>query len=130
MGRRKTEDKPNAATTASRSERWRESMQATSILNRLKNHGDGKLEKPLDSTQIKAYEVILDRIAPKLASVEQTTKNEWDGMSEEDIKSTVRALILSHPELLREFAPGIRDASQQTEPNAVQHRQSEGDKAA
>lgn len=103
MGRRKAEAEPNEATKQSRSARWRESIQASSIMNRLKNHGDGKLEKPLDSTQIKAYEVILDRIAPKLSAVEQTNVNEWDQMSEEEIKETVRALILSRPELLQEL---------------------------
>lgn len=50
---------------------WREKIQASMIVNRLKDHGDGKIE--LAASQIKSYEVILDRLEPKLSSVEQTT---------------------------------------------------------
>jgi hypothetical protein len=100
MGRRKEADQPNKATIESRSERWKESLQASSILNRLKDHGDGKLQKPLEATQIKAYEVILDRIAPKLSAVEQTNVNEMDAKSPEEVLGLVRALITANPELL------------------------------
>lgn len=100
MGRRKEADQPNKATVEARSERWRESIQASSILNRLKDHGDGKLQKPLEATQIKAYEVILDRIAPKLSAVEQTNVGEHEAKSPEQLVEQVRALITANPELL------------------------------
>lgn len=121
MGRHK---EPNRATVESRTERWRESIQASSIMNRLKNHGDGKLEKPLDQTQIKAYEVILDRIAPKLSAVEQTTVNEWDNMSEDQLWGQIQALILSKPEYiarLRELTSGPHEVASGDSPASDSH---------
>ena len=45
-----------------------------------------------------------------LQSIESREVNEWEAMSEEELKTLVRALITSHPELLREFAPGPQGA--------------------
>lgn len=108
--------------------RWQELYKADTYLEMADKHIKGQLE--LSDSQIKTLSMVLDRVAPKLSSVEQKTVNEFESMSEEEMKEYVRALFLSHPELLRQFAPGIRDASQQTEPNAVQHSQPDGDKAA
>lgn len=89
-----------------------------------------KGEVTLDSAQVSAAKALMDKGMPSLQAVESKTVNEFEDMDENQLNEYVRALILSRPELLRQFAPGIRDASQQTEPNAVQHSQPEGDKAA
>lgn len=67
-------------------------------------HLEGRIE--LSDSQIKVLSLVLDRVAPKLSAVEQTTKSEMDDMSPEEIREHVRALILAHPELIREISQG------------------------
>lgn len=68
------------------------------LLNRLKDHGDGKVR--LSGTQVKAIEVILDRITPKLSAVEQTVTDSRDSMSEDQLLAQLSALFAAKPELL------------------------------
>lgn len=102
--------KPNRATVEARTERWRQSISTTKIIKRLKDHGDGKVE--LTPTQIKAYEVLLSRTVPTLASVEQTVVNENDRLSEQDLTSKMLALVTAKPELL-ELIGRLMKAAQQ-----------------
>jgi hypothetical protein len=60
----------------------------------------------LDSTKIAAAKILIDKGKPNLQAVEQTNKNEMDDMSPEEIREHVRALILAHPELIREISQG------------------------
>lgn len=102
---------PSRSVSRARKERltenWKEHIQATAIMNRLKDHGDGKLEKPLDSTQIKAYEVLLSRLVPALSAVEQTTIDVTP--AETDLAATIRSVLKSNPELRPMFLALIQD---------------------
>ena len=55
------------------SERWKDRISATMILNRLVSHVEGNLE--LSPTQIKAADIILKKIVPDLARTELTGKD-------------------------------------------------------
>ena len=50
------------------SERWKDRISATMILNRLVSHVEGNLE--LSPTQIKAADIILKKVVPDLARTE------------------------------------------------------------
>lgn len=52
------------------SDEWREKIKASMLVNRLSDHVEGKLE--LSPTQIRAAEILLRKVAPDLASIEQT----------------------------------------------------------
>lgn len=79
----------------------RAKVRATFAANKLEAYLNGQEE--LDSTKVAACKILIDKGMPSLQAVEQTQVNEWDQMSEEEIKETVRALILSRPELLQEL---------------------------
>lgn len=83
---------------------WRENIQAGVLLQRLTDHHLGKLEKPLDQTQIKAAEVVLSRLVPTLSAIEQT--NHEATRSSEDIINDIRALLAAKPDLLATLLPG------------------------
>lgn len=51
-------------------EKWRERYKAHGIIQTLHDHGQGKIK--LEATQIKALEIVLDRLEPRLSSIEQT----------------------------------------------------------
>ena len=82
---------------------WRDKIKASMLLNRLRDHGDGKIK--LTATQVKAIEVILDRITPKLSAVEQTVTDARDSMSEDQLVAQLSALFASKPDL---FARVVR----------------------
>lgn len=48
----------------------RKRVQTTQLINRLQNHGLGKLKKPLDSSQIQAINILLKKTLPDLQSVQ------------------------------------------------------------
>jgi hypothetical protein len=60
----------------------------------------------MEPAQVAAAKVLIERGKPALQSIEQTNINPMDEMGEEEIRNMVRALITSHPWLLKEFAPG------------------------
>lgn len=103
-------------------QRWQDRYQAGELMDELKAHYSG--ERELSSTQIKAIELVLDRVAPKLSAVEQTQVSDHDRMDEDEIRSLVRALITSNPWLLAEFKPGPQSDT------APQSGTNEGTKAA
>jgi hypothetical protein len=47
---------------------WREKIQASQIINRLQKHVNGEIE--MSSTQIKAADILLKKIAPDLQKTE------------------------------------------------------------
>jgi hypothetical protein len=91
--------KPNKATAERRADNWRESIKASSLLKRLKDHADGKLEKPMDATQIKATEIILARLVPTLSAVEQTIVDETAGKSETELLAALIDHLKAHPDV-------------------------------
>lgn len=109
---------PSRSVSKARKERmvdnWRESISATKIMKRLEDHADGKLEKELSPTQIKAYEVILSRLVPSLSAVEQTNVNEGETLTEEQILLKLQSLILGN----RQMVEAILAASKKTPDHA------------
>ena len=74
-------------------ERWRERYQSGAIMDKLAEIANGEVKaNPL---QIKAYELILDRLEPRLSAVEQTTVD--PGRSEADIMQELRQAIEADP---------------------------------
>ena len=112
--------KPNAPeaqnqfTTGKRTkhdQRTKDAIRAELLSQRLQAFVTGQVEDDdenksvpdLSPAQVAAAKILIDKGKPSLQAVEQQQVNEWDQMSEEQIKDTVRALILSRPELLQEL---------------------------
>ena len=109
------ETSENQFTTGKRTkhdESTRDKMRAEHLARRLYAFAAGTQDEAtgelvtLDRDRIAAAKILIDKGKPNLQAVEQTQVNQWDSMTEEDMKAMVRALITSHPELIREFAPG------------------------
>jgi hypothetical protein len=97
----------NQFTTGKRtehSEATKDKIRAEKAAALLESEVDG--QTTLEDGRRASAKILMEYGKPKLASVEQTQVNQWDSMSEEEMKAMVRALITSHPELIREFAPG------------------------
>jgi hypothetical protein len=56
------------------SERWKDRISATMIMNRLVAHVEGELD--LSPTQLKAADILLKKIVPDLARTEHTGADE------------------------------------------------------
>lgn len=50
-------------------ENWRQRIQASMLINRLNDHIHGKLDKPLEASQVTAALGLLKKVAPDLAAV-------------------------------------------------------------
>lgn len=109
---------PNRARVKARSESWKDSIDASKLMNRLIDHYDGKLEKPLDATQIKAAEVVLSRLVPTLSAVEQTNLNPADQITEAQLINQLAAILSAKPELLPQLI--ALQAKPQSEGQTVQ----------
>ena len=114
--RLKQDDLPNRASVDRRTDAWKDSQKVSGIMKRLKDHADGKLDKPLDQTQIKAYEVILDRLVPKLSAVEQTLADPNASKTEEQM---VEELVQAFTSLARKRPEVLRRAGLAFKPVAV-----------
>lgn len=65
---------------------------------------DGAIKgRPLKPTQIKAAEVVLDRLVPRLSATEITEVNELDSLSREEVLTRIQSLLQSDPTLLPEL---------------------------
>ena len=80
------------------SDKWKDGIKASMLMNRLKDHVDGK--RSLDQTQIKAIEIILGKLVPNLSAVEQTNIDATDLATEEQIASNINALAGSNPDTI------------------------------
>jgi len=81
----------NSPEAKRRLEQWRERYQAGAIMDKLALIAQGELKaNPL---QIKAYELMLDRLEPKLSAVEQTVvdKSRDDRAIMEDLRQAIEA---------------------------------------
>ena len=81
-------------------ESWKQKISVSMLMNRLKDHADGKIE--LQQTQLKAIELILQRTVPSLSAVEQTTIEPDQKLSEADILGKITALLAAHPDLVQQ----------------------------
>lgn len=50
-------------------QKCKDAARATQLMNRLTDHGLGKLTKPLDQTQVSAINIVLKKLKPDLSSV-------------------------------------------------------------
>lgn len=57
-----------------RAEMWREKIKVANIITRLEKHAEGQVE--MTPTQVKAAQVLLDRVMPTLSASEITRKTE------------------------------------------------------
>ena len=57
-----------------RAEMWREKIKVANIITRLEKHAEGEVE--MTPTQVKAAQVLLDRVMPTLSASEITRKTE------------------------------------------------------
>jgi hypothetical protein len=88
----------------------KDKIRAEQLSKRLEKYakarGKGIAKHHMEPAQVAAAKVLIDRGKPALQSVTQEIINPMDQMGEEEIRNMVRALITSHPWLLKEFAPG------------------------
>jgi hypothetical protein len=109
--------KSNSPADKRRLENWRERFRADMLVSMLAEHAAGRVEK--SATQIKAIEIVLDRIEPRLSAVEQTHIDSDATKSESELIQEAIALFKAHPELARQA--GFIPAPAQPVDNAVQH---------
>ena len=114
----------NKAAIEGRRKRWQDSIDASQIMQTLKNHADGKLQREVTPTQLKAYELLLSRLVPTLSAQELTHVDPDSAKSESELIQEAIALFKAHPELARQA--GFIPAPAQPVDNAPQH----GDNAA
>ena len=95
---------------------WREQLKVSQLMKRLVDCGERRIS--LNPTQIKALEVVVDRLVPRLSSTEVVEANELDSMSREEILARIAAILAAEPSLLQELI--ALNARQQTAtPSAV-----------
>lgn len=111
----------NAYTTGKRDKmdpQQKAKIRAAFAADKLEAYMKGEIE--LTPAQVSAAKVLMDKGMPSLQSVESIDKNEWESMSEEEMRGMVKALITSNPWLLDEFKPGVKPVDQLSEdPNTV-----------
>ena len=90
------------------------------IKKRLLDHGVGKVE--LSATQVKALEVLLDRLEPKLSAIEHTDANPRDLLDAGQLAAQLASMFNEKPELLAQIQELMRGAHAT---NAVQQGTSE-----
>jgi len=100
LARRSETLPPGAGTKRVRPERQEEvraKIQASHIVRRLQMHGDGLLE--LTPTQIKSYEILLNKSLSTLQATEITEVSNRDKMTEAEIMAKIGELIRREPRL-------------------------------
>ena len=90
---------------------WKTKIKASMIMNRLIDHYLGKLEVPLDVTQIKAAEVVLARLVPTLSAVEQTVIDDRDRATEPELQAKLVAMLTANPALLAQINALVGNAA-------------------
>lgn len=74
-------------------------LRASLAAAKLEAHINGECE--IDAVTVSACKALMDKGMPSLASVENTTVNEFETMSQDELESMVRALITADPTLLQ-----------------------------
>lgn len=85
--------------------RQKAQIRAEQLMRRLHKFALGKTHQgkriSMDQAQVTAAKVLIDKGAPSLQAIEQTTINEWDRLSEQEVLDMAKALILQHPEVIQ-----------------------------
>ena len=110
--RRRQRDSEQAAESWNKNPRY----QAKALMAILEAHWDGR--KELSASQIKAVEIALDRVLPRLSAIEQTNLNEQDMVSEDQIIGAIESIVAQRPELVDHLVM-LRDKQRQAEQNAA-----------
>jgi hypothetical protein len=95
-----TKRRANKQAAAQR-EAWKERIEPGKIMSRLLACHEGKVT--LTPSEIKAGEVVLDRLMPRLSAVEETHADPLDSLSRDDILQRIQALLAADPTLLGEL---------------------------
>jgi len=95
---------------------WREQLRISQLMKRLVDCGEGRIS--LNPTQIKALEVVVDRLVPRLSATEVAEVNDLDSLSREEILERIRALLAADPSLLAELV-ALNARKQTVPPSAV-----------
>lgn len=80
-----------------RQEEVRAKIQASHIVRRLQQCGDGEIE--LTAQQVKAYQILLDKSVASLQATELTEVSKNDKLSEAEIMERIRAIVGANPSL-------------------------------
>jgi hypothetical protein len=110
FSRRGPPDKLKKGHDESTKDKIRAEMLSKRLEKYAKARGKQIAKHHMEPAQVQAAKVLIERGKPALQSIEQVIQNPLDQMGEEEIRNMVRALITSHPWLLREFAPGPAQA--------------------
>lgn len=90
----------------------KDKIRAELLAKRLYKYANSKGEKAkkyrMDTAQVAAAKVLIDKGKPSLQAVEQVDRDPWADKSEEDIETMVKALITSHPGLIAKLGIGLR----------------------
>ena len=73
------------------SEKHKDQVKATNLMNRIKDAADGKVE--MTSNQIRAAELYLSKTVPSLSAVEQTNIDEADSMTTDQLMATLKMML-------------------------------------
>ncbi len=109
--KRRQRDSESAAESWNKNPRY----QAKALMALLEAHWSG--HKELSASQIKAVEIALDRVLPRLSAIEQHNLNESDLVSEEQIASAITSIVAQRPELVDHLVQ-LRDQQREAEANA------------
>ena len=99
-------------------EEVRAKIQASHLVNLLQQHADGLIE--LETSRIKAIEILLSKSLSSLASTEVNMISNNDKMTEAEIMDKIRQLVQADPRIVSLIVPGeARVISAPIEPAAV-----------
>jgi hypothetical protein len=92
-------------------EAWRDRYRAGELIERLVRHARG--EVGLSASQIKALEIVLDRLEPRLSAVEQTVHDPDAQKTPEQLLDELGELLKAHPEYVRKlgFVPLLEEVA-------------------
>jgi hypothetical protein len=62
----------------------------------------------MDSAQVAAAKVLIDKGKPSLQAIESVEADPWKDRTEEEIGDMVQALIARHPGLIKQLGIGLR----------------------
>ena len=79
------------------SQRHKDGIKAAALINRLTDCANGKAE--MSAVQVQAAQVVLKKLIPDLSAVEQTTLDDRDTMTPEQIMEQIKLLVDASPDM-------------------------------
>ncbi len=84
----------------------KDKTRAELLMQRLTECAEGT--KELTSVQVAAAKVVLDKVKPSLQAIQQSQEDPFEGMTLEQLREQIKALITSRPELARDLNIGVK----------------------